>query len=160
MKKLLMLTIGMLFVLSTVCFADHLPDSEFALGGISIKGDVTIDYVRSIYGEPQVVKRSQHGAEYSYGDTVIIRTSMLNKNHIECVRSIQTTANNGFSTPSGLSVGMTVEDMLDMYGSPRSEGVSKDGGTRYIYGDKYRSGSVGIFIETNNQGIITMIKMG
>ena len=156
MKRTLMLTLGILFVLSTVCFADYLPDSEFALGGISVKDNVTIDYVRSIYGEPQLISKNDSSAEYSYGNTVKIKVHTFGRKN---VFFIETTANNGFSTPSGLSVGMTADDMMDMYGSPRSERETKDGGTRYIYGDKYRSGGNGIFIETNEQGIIIMIQV-
>lgn len=156
LKKTSILTLLMIISLSTVCFADYLPDSEFCLGGISVKGTSTIEYVRSIYGEPQLVSKNDHSAEYRYGDTVKIKTSTFGN---ERVFFIETTDNNGFSTPSGLAVGMTAEDMLDMYGDPRSERDLKNGGTCYVYGDKYRSGGAGMFIETNKQGIITMIRL-
>ena len=155
-KRTSIFTLIILLGLSAVCFADYLPDSEFCLGGISMKGTVTIDYVRSIYGEPWLVSENNYATEYRYGDTVKIKTQSFGSKR---VFFIETTDNNGFSTPSGLSVSMTSEDMMNMYGSPRSERDLRSGGILYIYGDKYRSGGAGMFIETNEQGVITMIQL-
>ena len=156
MKKIFPFVTYLLLVFSSMCLAQSLPDYEFSLGGISVKGTATIDYVKSIYGEPSLISKDNYSATYRYGSTVTIKTHTFDN---ERVFYIETTDNNGFATPSGLAVGMKKKDMLNLYGSPRS--ISKDGFNRecFIYGDKYASGGAGMYISINKENTIVAIKL-
>lgn len=97
-----------------------LSPAQFYLGGITVGS--TADYVRSIYGQPTVsnpVKQGPDGYFYSYqyGSSVQIAFD-ANSNRVTAVYS---TANNGFATPAGLTVGMDAAAISRLYGTPDKE---------------------------------------
>lgn len=98
--------------------AGRISMSEVSLGGISIGS--SMDYVRSVYGEPTKIKTEstpyQSWSYYRYGDSVEI--AVLDNDNT--VHKIQVTANNGFATPAGVTVGMDRKTLYSVYGKPMS----------------------------------------
>ena len=99
----------MIFTLSMLavgsCFAamvGNVPDSEASLGGITLGNKMS--YVRSIYGEPTEQHRTK------------------------TIEEIVTTANNGISTPRGVTVGIPKATVDALYG----EGYLWNGVYRYL----------------------------
>lgn len=120
----------MLLAFSTTCFAHALPNSEFSLGGIGVANGTTMDYVRSIYGEPRLVLKSEYSRTYMYGDSVTIKTF---GNSPESVFCVTVTANNGFGTPAGLTVGMKTSTMFRLYGYEKPDYDSRTGNYSYMF---------------------------
>lgn len=142
------------FSAMTAAFAS-VPDAEVSIGGIPY--GASMDYVRSIYGAPaKVSTTSRHPLwrgqvdTYHYGttmDVVFCNTAMV---HADC------RGNNGWGTPAGITVGMTKETVLRLYGEPDSEGKGSffyqsesngDHGIKFMFDDagKIKSIHVGAF---------------
>lgn len=122
-------SILMLLLLASVSYANPLPTSEMNLNGI--RPGTSMDYVRGIYGEPQLLNSNNGEKSYSYGGSLYIKTSQYG-NSPENVTFVESTANNGFSTPSGVTVGMKVSELFDIYGPEKLE-VNSNGETFYHY---------------------------
>ena len=109
--------IGLVFNLLLIPYCSaSIPDSEVALGGIGYKA--TIPYVESVYGFPDRIISNESSPlftgyldTYYYGDTF----SILFQN--SSVLRLQTTANNGIHTPSGIAVGSDNSLIEDAYGT-------------------------------------------
>lgn len=103
MKRLILSVFSLLIVSISTVFA-AIPDSEFAIGGITIGSSA--DYVQAIYGEPTHISDKVPNAEggysysYAYGSSFYIFFD-ANTNF--------STANNGLTTPAGLTVGMDAD---------------------------------------------------
>lgn len=119
LKKFFVTSLMMTFFIvnqSNVCNAD-IPRSEISLGGIGLfnynKFYYRSDYVEKIYGKPTGGKSFNTGFDiWCYGNSVTI-------GFLEgLVSSVSVTANNGWKTPSGLAVGMKIDDAVRMYGHP------------------------------------------
>ncbi len=103
-------------IVGTTAFAS-IPDSEFSLGGITVGSSA--DYVKSLYGEPDKDSGVRPGTdgnyyEYTYGSSLRIEFD-ANSN---TVTGIFVMANNGFSTPAGITVGMDADVITQLYGTP------------------------------------------
>ena len=103
-------------LMGTTAFAS-IPDSELSLGGITVGSSA--DYVKSLYGEPDKDSGVRPGPEgnyyeYLYGSSLRIHFDANNNTIV----SIFVTANNGFSTPAGITVGMDADVLTQLYGEP------------------------------------------
>ncbi|MBS6256651.1 hypothetical protein [Megasphaera massiliensis] len=116
---LMIFTLSMLAVGS--CFAamvGNVPDSEASLGGITLGNKMT--YVRSIYGELTEQRRAktvlnENAILYRYGKGFFILENLYNYT----VEEILTNANNGISTPMGVTVGVPKSTVDTLYGEGR-----------------------------------------
>ncbi len=100
-------TICML-LMAAPCFAE-IPPEEVSLGGITLRDKP--EYVKQVYGEPS--SYDPHGTDsviYNYNGTFKIMFASG-----KYMYWIETTANNGIATPSGVTVGMN-ESVLNQYG--------------------------------------------
>lgn len=108
-----------IFFIFIILFSIHVISSaqtrftieQISLGGISPCN--SISYVQSIYGE--LTKIISNGKIILYGKDLVITT--YGKPGNLYVKSIISTANNGWNLPTGISVGMNENVMKDMYGS-------------------------------------------
>ena len=114
LKKFLFLLLA-LFCSCCVCSARGVNDldktiekSELCLGGITI--DMPYQSVVKMYGEPQWKYGNPNNGIAMYGDTVRIG---FDKNIVTYVLVM---ADNGWKTPKGISVGMTLDDVYKAYG--------------------------------------------
>lgn len=132
-----------------VCNAEF-PESEYSLGGIGLIRSNGIwwwaSVVEKIYGPPTTESGPFGNGTWIYGDSVKIGF------YEGKVCSIEVTANNGWKTPSGLGVGMKIDDAKRRYGEPS---YIKTNGNKilHVYG--------GLFVVANrNDGKITYLGMG
>lgn len=142
---LLLLSVIMLAMSSSYCDAAFskrnpaydrsLSDSAIALGGVTF--GMRIADVKSIYGEPTKVTeprddqiRGGKKFSYIYGDTFEVYFS---DGYVCCV---ETTANNGISTPADIHVGDVKEKIVMTYGNPWYYAQLKDGKEIYSYRSK------------------------
>ena len=110
MKKFFALTIFLVLSATNVCNALSL--EEFSLGGVQL--NMPYDNVIEMYGQP-----TSHPGGYAqlvndviiYGNDVEI--GFLGKK----VRYVVTTANNGWKTPSGIYVGMPIDEVIKICGT-------------------------------------------
>ena len=136
MKRCVMLSlIAVLLLAANICSAARLPDADYALGGIKL-GD-SADFVKSVYGEPEWVKRHEGTPGsgdvplwiYHYGDSFVVGVNAETMH----VVAIMTSMDNGIETPRGIHVGSTLTDLQRAYGSlPRA--VPANGGYQYSFG--------------------------
>lgn len=133
---------------SAVCSAT-VPEDELFVGGISC--GTSVDYLRSVYGEPDKIEVEHHLGnrieEYEYGSTLEFK--ILD----DSVIRIDVSGRNGFATKAGVAVGMDASILKEKYGEPDR-----------IWGDEhiYRSASdpnVGFSFEVENNKI-TEIECG
>ena len=116
MKKSLLLTVLLTFLCCATCSA-IIPTSELAIGGIITSNNQS--YVRSVYGAPTKMEylttpnsQTNNDVTYTYGNSFIIRF------YNDYAMSIITKGNNGISTPSGIHVGSTFNEVKKFYGNP------------------------------------------
>lgn len=120
---------------------------------------MTIDDVRNIYGEPEMVESLQYSRTYMYGNSVKIKT-WRSKGGSEQVHFVETTENNGFGTPAGLTVGMKASKMFKLYGDALSSSRDKKTGwTEYVYSDINIGAGAGMFIQVDQKYVIRNIKV-
>lgn len=122
-------------------------DVDCNLGGIT--ANLSMDYVKEIYGEPKVESRvdtadGKTWTTYVYGNSFYIKTLLGEAPDYpyEVVKEITVTANNGITTPQGLHVGNTAEEVFHTY-RWEPDRISKTHGTPYaISGEqkKYQDG--------------------
>jgi len=158
MKRIFTLTICFLIALSTACFARALPNSEFSLGGICVTSGVTMSYVRSVYGSPTLVSDDGFTRTYRYGSTVTLKAWKTNAGE-ERVNYVKTTANNGFATPAGLTVGMSKSTMQGLYGVEDPYYDKKTGYTEYMYPHMGSGAGAGMRILVDDDNTIRSIEV-
>lgn len=107
---------------ASVCDARIAPD-QAAIGGVSYKAG--IDYVISIYGEPDNIVR---GSIYQWGTGFEVNTLQS-----PYVRGVIVSEPNGIATQDGVCVGMDVSVLYENYGAPDHMDADKDGNTVYSY---------------------------
>ncbi|MDQ0202858.1 hypothetical protein [Pectinatus haikarae] len=108
MRKFLLLIVFIsMTTVSAICAA-QIPQEEVALGGINL--GATPEYVKSVYGEPSSYIRSKNGVIYDYNSTFRIYFASG-----KYMYWLETTANNGIATPSGVTIGMDAS-ILYKYG--------------------------------------------
>lgn len=161
MKKVLFLLVGIFFslamTLTSVAYTapTYVGNHEVAIGGITLGS--TEEYVRSVYGAPDEVtysKDSVFGEKHTarYGNSFFITYGKTNH-----VIKVETTANNGLKTPSGISVGQAVSAVTDYY--PKSslrEGKVKNGNRAYFCNGSW---TTNMSFEYNNKKKITSISI-
>lgn len=116
----------------------RIPLDQLRLGGIGI-GD-SLDYVKSIYGEPtKIGKRGKnylynglYGYDITYGDSFNLDV-IEEKDGREIITNIASIANNGLAMPNGLKVESPVGDIFKNFGMPWCTISSDDGHRGYIY---------------------------
>lgn len=116
--RILSLTAVIVASLCVTCFA-QLSSSQTALGGITLLEPISS--VTNTYGTPS--QSDKYEIKYGSPATVIIyKTSerIINEgmggSTTPIVGSIKVTANNGFATPAGITVGMNVSTLENVYG--------------------------------------------
>ena len=149
MKKINFLVILLLMVLQAQCFAvvdthGTLNPQQLVIGGISLRN--TRAYFEQVYGPADFCsskKQYAHGRVYYYDKTYHYGNSLAVKyfedNRDSQIYEIKVTANNGFATIDGVTVGMPEKVLRAVYGAPttlQAESPSKDGkmeNKEYIY---------------------------
>ena len=109
MRKIFLAAIFFIMISTSLCGA--VERNEFSLGGIQL--NMPYNDVIAMYGQP-----SSHPGGYAqlvsdvinYGDSVEI--GFLGKK----VRYVVIQKNNGWVTPSGVHVGMSIDDVIKIYG--------------------------------------------
>lgn len=117
---------------------------EMKLGGLSIGMNGTA--ISRIYGEPSQTEFG--GFVWHYGDSVTINFQEGS------LGSVTVTANNGWTTPAGLAVGMDVDSAMELYGEP--DYSSKSGNqTLYVYfvNPYHPWGHMGILFDRDTKAI-------
>ena len=109
-------------VLTSTCFAHYsdkepLPNSEVALGGITLGS--TMDYVKSIYGEPDETGWTtdtfgNRTLYHRYGNGFYLLEGTYGGG--SSINELTSKANNGLATPSGITVGTTLDTVKSIYG--------------------------------------------
>lgn len=89
-------------------------EDRAAIGGITIGSKV--DYVRSIYGEPDKIRSDDdRSVEWYYGDTFQIR--FVDERAVFVCSS----GNNGLNTPDDVGVGMKSRRVKKVFGRPHEK---------------------------------------
>lgn len=140
-------------------YSPRMPMDQARIGGIGI-GD-SIDYVKSIYGEPTSV--GQRGKNYlydglyaydmTYGDSFKLSV-VENSDGTEEVIDIASTANNGLAMPCGIKVGSSIGEVYKNFGMPWRINSAKSIERNYVYRTQY---SPKVVFTTNQQHTITRI---
>ena len=168
-KKAFLLVLTIMCVLAATCFAGRAPHNpnatpltreRMALGGIHV-GD-TMENVKSILGAPdsQETGYSQMSenkfAIWKYGDSASIHFFEHNGEYY--VQIVKADADNGFSTPDGIKVGMDEKALKKAYGEPYFYVASKNEAAQYRYrNDRYSQVE---FVFQVKNGKITNIGLG
>ena len=166
MKRIWMICFAVLLLCQATVFAKHnIPEEEFCIGGIT--PGCTFEYVKNIYGEPNKkdwqedwshAKTPHYYLTYDYAPSLLVTGLPREKSlHGELETTVQfiTLKDNSLSTPSGLTVGMSYQIVVDMFG----EGVKRTykGNTWYSYGMGRSAFAMLFFVDGN--GIITKIRI-
>ena len=124
-------------------FCAAMPASEMFLGGFTV-GSSYPEMVK-IYGEPSDRKVNLgHMASCGYGDSVDVGY-IGGWGYIQIIR---VSANNGWKTPSGLSVGDNISKALDICGEPDCK---KIGAHKTAYCYFHKGNDYGFFILFNKE---------
>lgn len=102
---------------------------QFSFGGIT--RDASLEYIMSIYGEPSERISGDTWMTYKYGDDGSFSIDFIyDKNFIDRCKGggspywhcteIRVTADNGISTPAGVAVGMSKQELINIYGEPNT----------------------------------------
>ena len=128
LKKFLTMVIlsAFLFAGNSFCSAS-MPRNEMFLGGLTF-GSPTAQILR-MYGAPDKTEGGiEHLYSCRYGDSVKLSYNA----HINKIFEVIVTENNGWTTPAGLSVGMTFDKAVELYGDADFAKFGNDK-TVYIY---------------------------
>lgn len=117
MKKIFTFFLSAVFCFAVTLSAFAIPvyvgDGEIAIGGITLTS--TEDYVQSIYGSPDSV-RYENNAVWGYTHIVRYGSSFyITYSDRGGVISAKTTANNGLKTPSGFTVGQSIDAVTNYF---------------------------------------------
>ena len=167
--RAILLLLAMMCILDATCYAESapmnqnsvpLPHERMALGGIHV-GD-TMEIVKSILGAPESQDYSfsqmaeKKVATWKYGDSATIH--FFENDGEYYVQIVKADADNGFSTPDGIKVGMDEKALKKAYGEPNFYVASKNGAAKYRYrNDRYSQVE---FVFQVMNGIITNIGLG
>ena len=167
--KALLLVLVVTCVIGATCFAKEvpmnqnaipLPQERMALGGIHV-GD-TMEIVKSVLGDPdsqdygfsQMTEKKV--ATWKYGDSATIH--FFENDGEYYVQIVKADADNGFSTPDGIKVGMDEKALKQAYGEPYFYVASKNETAQYRYrNDRYSQVE---FVFQVMNGKITNIGLG
>ena len=149
-KKFLLMIVFLLCLSISICSAEKVISSDrAAIGGITISSDA--DYIRSIYGEPNQIRKSednQNAETWHYGDTFQI-------DFVDGITSsVVSSGANGLATPDGISVGMKKKSMRSKYGKAHH---ADKYGKRAIYSYQVDNNANMVFVTRDE--IITEIRI-
>lgn len=151
-----MLMFCIIFVVSTLCSARALPNSEFSLGGLCVGTGCTLDYAISIYGEPEYVSSNEYVVTYRYGDSVILKGWKRTDGTVY-IYYVSVRASNGWGTPAGLTVGMKKSVATDLYGYENSDYDRSTGFYRTFYPHMGSGSGARMYVYTNGHDVIKRI---
>ena len=141
MKKIwiALLSFILLFGFVSHAFAE-LPANRIALG---VQLGATFADVKKVFGVPDRTTTEKVKSE-AYGDfteTTMIygNNSIVVKFYNEHAWRIESNSDNGWRTPDGVTVGMTLKDMYDRLGKEDIKSPSENGETLYWYNHDTKS---------------------
>ncbi|WP_287046141.1 hypothetical protein [Megasphaera sp.] len=129
------------------------PAEAVELGGL--RPGYTLEYMKSIYGEPTLEDYKPCNLpafskyEYKYGDSVSI-ISVGGK----IIVDIHTSADNGWTTPAGVAVGMDKSVLQDVYG--KEDDTFQDKGILYYQYFVHPSRMSGLSFGIKNDKIVSI----
>ncbi|MCR5176974.1 MAG: hypothetical protein K6C05_09025 [Anaerovibrio sp.] len=143
---------------SAVALAHWMPESEMYIGGVG--HGCTLEYVKSIFGEPQEKKWFNsdgcRGVRYIYNQSYSV-TARVKDDDPTPENKLQVTNVNlkgsNLDTPSGLTVGIPYQTVAGMFGM----GEKKQYTDRMFYYYKLENTNRSMTFYVNNFGIITEI---
>ena len=155
MKKISLITLCfvLLFGFASLAYAE-LPANRIALG---VQLGATVSQVRNVFGIPDRTTKEQVKSE-AYGDfteTTMIygNNSIVVKFYDEYAWRIESNSDNGWRTPDGVTVGMSVQDMYARLGKEDIKDVSQSGETLYWYNHDTKSqenrGNLYVFVKND-----------
>ena len=154
MKKIRIFTLVfmLLFGFMNHSFAE-LPANRIALG---VQLGATISQVKSIFGVPDrtTVEKVKSEAYGDFTETTMIygSNSIVVKFYDEHAWRIESNSDNGWRTPDGVTVGMSLQDMYSRLGREDLKDVSQSGETLYWYNHDTKSqvnrGNLYVFVKS------------
>ena len=110
MKKIFIMAVVFVLTIAEICFA--IGKNDFRLGGVYL--NMPYDDVVRTYGQPT----STPGGYAQLVTNVIMYGSDVEIGFLgKKVRYVVTTANNGWKTPSGIHVGMSINEVIKICGN-------------------------------------------
>ena len=143
MKKIITIFSMMILFIFPQYVNATIGEDEVALGGLSVRSDISTAV--NIYGQPD----RKNGQSYYWGNGFEVRADNNNR-----INWIETTADNGISTPSNLKVGSSVNDLYRIYGRPDNSWVELQG-SAYVY--QYEGGWNTLIFTAQNDKIIKIV---
>ena len=153
MKKIRVISLCfvLLFGLMSQAFAE-LPANRIALG---VQLGATFSQVKNVFGIPDLVTKEQVKSE-AYGD--FVETTMIYGNDSIVVKfyddnvwRIESNSDNGWRTPDGVTVGMSLKDMYARLGNEDIKSPAENGETLYWYNHDTKSqvnkGNLYVFVK-------------
>lgn len=154
MKKILTAIIlsAFLLVSNNFCSAE-MPRSEMYLGGLTF-GSSTPRMLK-MYGSPD---KTEGGIEYLYDCTYGKSVEISYNSYTNKIFKIVVSENNGWKTPAGLAVGMTIDKAVELYGNADFE---KYGNEKIVYAYFHKAGKENdfgfiIFVDNETDKILAM----
>ena len=155
MKKIriTLLSVVLLFVFTSQAFAE-LPANRIALG---VQLGATVSQVKNVFGVPDRITKEQVKSE-AYGD--FVETTMTYGNDAIVVKfynenawRIESNSDNGWGTPDGVTVGMSMKEMVARLGKEDIKNPAENGETLYWYNHDTKSqenrGNLYVFVKNN-----------
>lgn len=146
-------TIFPLCILTTGTAMASISDNEINLGGLT--PTTSIEYMEGIYGVPDKVETKHSDGQnmhvYYYGNSVKVISFRKPITSI-----VQITANNGWATSAGVTVGMDKSVVTNIYGVPDSKYKGNNGETVYEYRDTHAVSYLSFGIKKDKVSWISM----
>ena len=135
MKKIRIITLCLIMLFGFASFAyAELPSNRIALG---VQLGAKFEDVKNVFGVPERVTVEEVKSE-AYGDFVestfiYEKKSIIVKFYNENAWRIESNSNNGWATPDGVTVGMSLKDMYTRLGKEDIKNPAENGETLYWY---------------------------
>lgn len=153
MKKIgiVALCLMLLFGFSSLTYAE-LPANRIALG---VQLGAKFEDVKNVFGVPERVTVEEIKSE-AYGDFVestffYEKESIVVKFYNKEAWKIESAGKNGWATPDGVTVGMSLKDMYDRLGKEDIKSPAENGETLYWYNHDTKSqvnrGNLYVFVK-------------
>ena len=155
MKKIRIITLCLilLFGFASLAYAE-LPSNRIALG---VQLGAKFEDVKNVFGVPERVTVEEVKSE-AYGDFVestfiYEKESIIVKFYNEDAWKIESTGKNGWATPDGVTVGMSLKDMVARLGKEDIKNPADNGETLYWYNHDTKSqenrGNLYVFVKND-----------